>query len=204
MGESAVLIPVTSQEEAFAMRAAVTAAAAAGRIAGLVDVVVGEHNVVIVFDPLRLDPAAVVAIAASAPALDRRHEQVMEIPVVYDGADLRDVAEQVGHSVGDVVRRHGEPLYTAAFIGFSPGFAYLTGLDTALHLPRRDTPRERVPPGSVAMAGPYTSVYPQATPGGWWLLGHTSVRMFDVRRAGAESAVAPGDRVRFVPAGDPL
>ena len=90
---------------------------------------------------------------------------------MYDGEDLADVAAACGMSTDEVVRRHVAGRYTCAFCGFAPGFAYLTGLDPALHLPRRPTPRTRVPAGAVAIAAEYTAVYPSPSPGGWHLLG---------------------------------
>jgi KipI family sensor histidine kinase inhibitor len=129
-----------------------------------------------------------------------------EIPVVYDGADLAEVAEETGLSPEEVVARHAGREYLVGWLGFSPGFGYLTGLDPALHVARRATPRTSVPAGSVAIAGPLAAVYPSASPGGWRLLGRTSVRLWDERRE-PPAALAPGQRVRFRPvdeAGEPL
>ncbi|MFI4921043.1 MAG: allophanate hydrolase subunit 1, partial [Gammaproteobacteria bacterium] len=88
------------------------------------------------------------------------------------------------------------PVYEVAFLGFSPGFAYLTGLDPKLQLPRLATPRTRTPEGAVAMAGEFTGIYPQATPGGWQVLGLTTAKLFDATRA-SPALFAPGDQVRF-------
>jgi KipI family sensor histidine kinase inhibitor len=122
----------------------------------------------------------------------------VEIPVVYDGADLAEVAELSGLTVREVLDRHSSAEYTVAYLGFSPGFGYLTELDPVLRLPRRKTPRTSVPAGSVAIAGPYTAVYPSASPGGWRLLGRTDLVLWDVRRD-PPSLLGPGDKVRFVP-----
>lgn len=119
------------------------------------------------------------------------------LPVRYDGADLAEVAQLTGLDRAEVVRRHTAGEYTVAFGGFIPGFAYLTGLDPLLHLPRRSTPRERVPAGSVAIAGEFSAVYPTATPGGWLLLGTCGVPLFDVDRV-PPALLPPGTRVRFV------
>jgi len=118
--------------------------------------------------------------------------------VTYDGPDLAEVAELTRLSVDEVVRLHAEATYTAAFLGFAPGWAYLTGLDERLVVPRRAQPRERVPSGAVAIAGPYTGVYPRESPGGWRLLGSADVVLFD---PGSErpALIEAGDRVRFVP-----
>ena len=122
------------------------------------------------------------------------------IPVVYDGPDLSYVAEQTGLSTDEVIRHHSEPEYLVYLLGFAPGFAYLGDLHPALVLPRRASPRTRVPAGSVAIAGAQTGVYPLTTPGGWHLLGSTPVRMFDPAREPA-ALLRAGDRVCFEPVG---
>jgi KipI family sensor histidine kinase inhibitor len=96
-----------------------------------------------------------------------------------------------------VVARHTAAEHVVAFLGFLPGFAYLVGGDELLHVPRLDEPRTQVPAGSVAIAGPYSGVYPRASPGGWRLLGSTSTPMFDATRE-SPALLAPGDRVRFI------
>lgn len=125
-----------------------------------------------------------------------------EIPVVYDGEDLPDVAQACGVSTAEVVRLHSSTEYVVAFLGFSRGFPYLSGLPAALQLPRRSPPRTRVPAGSVAIAFDQCGVYPMATPGGWHLLGRTDRQLFDPERQ-PPSELSPGDRVRFVDVGPP-
>ncbi len=124
---------------------------------------------------------------------------VVTVPVVYDGADLEPVAELAGVGVDEVIARHTGCELVVGWLGFAPGFAYLTGLDPVLHVPRLGTPRTSVPAGSVAVAGPYSAVYPSASPGGWRLLGHTTLRVWDVA-ADPPSPFRPGTRVRFEPA----
>ncbi|TDD41232.1 allophanate hydrolase subunit 1 [Nonomuraea terrae] len=124
---------------------------------------------------------------------------VVTIPVVYDGADLESVAGLAGLPVEEVIARHTGRELVVGWLGFAPGFAYLTGLDPVLHMPRLDTPRTSVPAGSVAVAGPYSAVYPAASPGGWRLLGRTSTPVWDVS-ADPPSLFRPGMRVRFEPA----
>ncbi|MGY4645412.1 5-oxoprolinase subunit B family protein [Cellulomonas sp. URHB0016] len=124
--------------------------------------------------------------------------RLVTLEVVYDGVDLAEVADLVGRSVGEVVALHSAPTYTVAFGGFMPGFAYLVGLDPALRVPRRDSPRPRVPAGSVAIADEYSAVYPADTPGGWRLLGRCDATLFDVRRT-PPALLPPGTAVRFVP-----
>ena len=130
--------------------------------------------------------------APTAPA--RTHELVVH----YDGPDLADVAEHTRLSVDEVVRRHAAGDYVVAFLGFSPGFPYLAGLDPALATPRRATPRTSVPGGAVAIADDVTGIYPTASPGGWQVIGHVDAALFDVTR-NPPALLAPGDRVRFVP-----
>lgn len=120
------------------------------------------------------------------------------IPVVYDGADLEEVAKRTGLSVDEVVARHSGRWYDVYVVGFAPGWAYLGELDRSLALPRRTSPRTRVPAGSVAIAGTQTGVYPCAIPGGWHLIGRTDTVMFDVSRD-EPALLRIGDRVRFEP-----
>jgi inhibitor of KinA len=118
------------------------------------------------------------------------------IPVWYGGEDLHEVAAHVQLSPEEVIARHTRVAYRVAMLGFAPGFPYLLGLDPALAMPRRSTPRTCVPAGSVAIGGQQTGIYPQALPGGWQLIGRTPLRMFDPA-ADAPSLLSPGDRVRF-------
>lgn len=129
------------------------------------------------------------AAAASGP--------LVEVPTVYDGADLAEVAALWGVSEEAAVRIHTAPDYVVAFCGFAPGFGYLTGLPPQYHPPRRATPRSAVPAGSVAAAGEFTGVYPRSSPGGWQLLGRTSLPLWDAGRRPA-ALLEPGVRVRFV------
>lgn len=127
-----------------------------------------------------------------------------EVPVVYggaDGPDLAEVATRLGIPPAEVVRLHGSTEYEVEMLGFMPGFAYLGPLPAALELPRRATPRTRLPRGSIAIAGRQTGIYPAASPGGWHVLGRTSVALFDPARR-PPALLQPGDRVRFRPVGE--
>lgn len=150
--------------------------------------------------------AAVRRVGSDAGAVDvaggAAATEVVELPAVYDGADLAEVAAMTGLTVDEVVERHSAATYTVAFGGFMPGFAYLVGLDPVLRVPRRATPRERVPRGALAVADEFTAVYPAATPGGWRLLGRCDVPLFDVTRT-PPALLTPGTRVRFVRAPAP-
>jgi KipI family sensor histidine kinase inhibitor len=123
----------------------------------------------------------------------------VEIPVRYDGPDLHEVARLTGFSAEEVAARHMRAEYVVGFLGFAPGFAYLLGGDERLRVERRAEPRERVPAGSVALAGPYSGIYPRESPGGWQLIGSTTAALFDATRD-PPALLSPGDRVRFVPA----
>lgn len=120
------------------------------------------------------------------------------IPTYYDGSDLSEVAERLRLPESEVVRLHSETVYTVFMIGFLPGFPYLGVLPEVLQLPRRDTPRLRVPAGAVAIAGAQTGIYPQASPGGWHLIGRTDFPLFDVALQ-SPARLQPGMRVKFVP-----
>ena len=144
----------------------------------------------------------------SEPAIadvSRRETVVHVLPVRYDGPDLAAVAAACGITPERVIGLHTAATYVVAAVGFQPGFAYLTGLDPALRLPRRAAPRRRVSPGAVAIAAAYAAVYPHASPGGWHLIGETAEELFSARQprdgeghdAGARLRV--GDRVRFTP-----
>lgn len=134
------------------------------------------------------------------PAGAARAEKAIEIPVRYDGPDLADVAAVWGVPEHEVPAIHAAAEFRVAFCGFAPGFGYLTGLPSRYDVPRRATPRTAVPAGSVALAGPYTGVYPRSSPGGWQLIGTTDAVLWDHARVPA-ALLAPGARVRFVPAG---
>lgn len=195
MGEGAVLVEVADFAEAHALRRALLDSP----LPGVRELIPGHSSLLIVADPLSLD---MDSVAASLPALAQAPVipgRLHDFTVTYDGEDLAAVAKQLGLAEDDIVRRHTAPLYDVAFLGFVPGFPYLTGLDPGLRLPRRPRPRTRVPPGSVAMADGYTGIYPQATPGGWHILGRCAVRLFDATR-GEPALLMPGDRVRFVAA----
>ena len=125
--------------------------------------------------------------------------RLIEIPALYDGEDLDEVAQACGLTREGVIEAHAGQDYTVLMLGFSPGFAYMGFVDQQLQRPRRKTPRTRVPAGAIAIAGPQTGIYPRALPGGWNLLGRTSRTLFDPSAGDAPSLLMPGDSVRFVP-----
>jgi len=166
---------------------------------GVVELVPAYRTVLIVADPGQaeaLDDLAARLPGLELPPAEAVAGETVEIPVRYDGEDLPEVAGLTGLEPEEVVRRHTAPEYTVAFLGFSPGFPYLVGLDPALQVPRRDTPRTSIPAGSVGLAGNQTGIYPTATPGGWQLIGRTEVTLFDPARD-PPALLAPGTRLRF-------
>jgi len=198
VGAHALLVEVSSGDEAQALHAELLQRRAEGSLpAG--EIVPAARTVLLdgVSDPVRLT-AELTALAL--PPVPEQARETVEIPVRYDGPDLADVAAHWGVSAREVARVHAGTEFRVAFCGFAPGFGYLTGLPARCDVPRRPTPRTAVPAGSVALAGPYTGVYPRSSPGGWQLIGTTDLVLWDPARAPA-ALLSPGTRVRFVPVG---
>jgi KipI family sensor histidine kinase inhibitor len=191
-GTDSVLVEVDSLDEVEAVRAAVASAA----LPDVVELVPAARTVLVTARPGGLP--AVRDVLASADLSHRAPTAAEEvvIPVTYDGPDLELVADTAGLTPAEVVELHAGAEYRVAFCGFAPGFAYLTGLPGPLRQPRLDSPRTRVPEGSVGVAGEFTAAYPRATPGGWRLIGRTDAPLFDPRRP-TPALLAPGHRVRF-------
>ena len=198
-GDDAVLVQLPGLAEVRALDDAVRAARAVDPdAAGIVEQVPAARTLLLrVRDGV--DPASLAVQrwwdARRAPVPPSAVAEV-RLAVDYDGPDLADVARLTRLTVDEVVARHTGASYTVAFGGFMAGFAYLVGLDPALRVPRLDSPRERVPAGSVAIADEFSAVYPAATPGGWRLLGRCDVTLFDVERD-RPALLQPGTRVRF-------
>ena len=168
----------------------------------VVDVVPGARTVLVTTAPgTDLDRLGTLLGGLTLPEASATGGEPLRVPVVYDGADLDEVASLTGLSREQVIERHAGSSYVVAYLGFAPGFGYLAGLDERLHVPRRDSPRTAVPAGSVAIAGPYAAIYPSASPGGWRLLGRTTLRLWDPDRE-PPSLLQPGTQVRFVPGGE--
>ena len=196
VGDDALLVEVSSGEEAQALHAELVRRRAEGALA-VREIVPAARTVLLdgLADPARL---ASELTAAEVPPAPPRTGDVVEIPVRYDGPDLADVAAHWGVAEEEVSRVHAGTEFRVAFCGFAPGFGYLTGLPARYDVPRRATPRTAVPAGSVALAGPYTGVYPRSSPGGWQLIGTTDAVLWDHTRVPA-ALLSPGTRVRFVP-----
>ena len=198
-GERALLVEVDDLETVHRLHAALRALAQPG----VVELVPGYRTLLLVAQQGRaqvLDELAADLPELELPDADAVAGEPVEIPVRYDGEDLPEVARLTGLDAEEVVRRHTAPEYTVAFLGFSPGFPYLVGLDPALEVPRRDTPRTSIPAGSVGLAGTQTGIYPTASPGGWQLIGRTEVTLFDPDRD-PPALLGPGSRLRFTVAG---
>jgi inhibitor of KinA len=172
----------------------------------VLEAVPSYRSLLVIHDPLRTSRERVVERLRSlveeleqAPAL--APQRVVRIPTCYGGVhgpDLAEVARLAGMTADEVVRRHAAPSYLVHFLGFTPGFPYLGGLDPGLATPRLDSPRARIPAGSVAIGGVQTGIYPVESPGGWRIVGRTPLRLFDPR-VESPFLLDPGDGLRFVP-----
>jgi KipI family sensor histidine kinase inhibitor len=192
-GDRALLAEVTDLAAVAALRAALERSPLPGQR----ELVPAARTVLVRLDraPSEADVAALRRLPLDEADGPAEGPQV-ELPVVFDGPDLADVAELTGRSVPALVEALTAARLSVAFGGFAPGFGYLTGLPAELHVPRRATPRTRVPAGSVGLAGPFAGAYPQASPGGWQLVGRTDAVLFDVDRD-PPALLVPGARVRL-------
>lgn len=206
-GDTALLVVVAEEASETATGAvlALFAALSARPPRGLVDLRPAYATLLVVFDPRATTHDDVEdAVAPLLPGPDRPlapAARTVEVPVCYGpecAPDLGDVARHAGLAPDAAAALHAGAAYRVAFLGFSPGFAYLLGLPPRLAMPRLAVPRVAVPAGSVAIGGAQAGLYPRATPGGWRLVGRTALPLFEACREPA-SLLAPGDAVRFVP-----
>lgn len=206
-GRDALLVDLASLEEVDAVHRALRGDLEAGSLPGVVEVVPAARTVLVA----ARDASALDAVRARLDTVDLAagslaagsDDEVVELPVHYDGEDLELVAADAGIDPAEVVARHTGASYTVAFGGFAPGFAYLAGLPEELQQPRLDSPRPRIPTGAVGVAGEFSGVYPRASPGGWRLIGRLTADapvLFDPDRDPPALLVA-GTRVRFRDAG---
>ncbi len=203
-GALLVEFPGFSDAEANSAAAAIGRRLTAQKIAGVHDAVPGARTLLILFDPEVVSRAALEGLLHTSPASRDSADRTFRIPVCYGGArglDLDELARGLGLSPDEFARLHGSAEYRVAFIGFSPGFPYLTGLPEPLHSPRLSSPRPQVPAGSVGIGGEYTGIYPSSTPGGWRLIGNAPVRLFNAT-ATPPALLSAGDRVLFEAIGE--
>jgi inhibitor of KinA len=206
-GDSALLVELPPSIDPVTSGRVIALAGALARRHGAVvrDLVVGYCSLTVYFDPLAVDSdwleTEVRGLAEEAEGAAEVGGALVEVPVCYGGElgpDLPDVARAAGCSEDEVVALHSGAEYRVYLVGFVPGFPYLASVDPRLALPRRASPRQKVPAGSVAIAAGQTGIYPMETPGGWHLIGRTPVRPYDPSRR-QPFLFRAGDRVRFTP-----
>ncbi|MCU0520375.1 MAG: 5-oxoprolinase subunit PxpB [Anaerolineae bacterium] len=207
VGEAAFTVELSASVDSALNRRvhALDAALAATATGGIVECVPSYRSLLVIYDPDTVSSACLgsllLELALAVPAADTATTgRVVEIPVQYGGEagpDLEDVARHCHLTPTEVIRLHSRTAYQVAMLGFTPGFAYLLGLPQALSTPRLETPRFRVEPGSVGIAGDQTGVYALSSPGGWRIIGRTPLELFDLRRPDPFMLKA-GDEVQFV------
>jgi KipI family sensor histidine kinase inhibitor len=195
-GDEALLLQFDNTTDVLAWAAALRDAA----LPGVLDIVPASRTVLLKLDGPRQQAAVRrrlrtlrvdAGMVATAPAVEP-----MVIDVVYDGADLAEVADRTGLTTAQVINAHTATPWQVGFGGFAPGFAYLVGGDPRLSVPRRSEPRSSVPAGAVGLAGEFTGIYPRRSPGGWQLIGHTDVVLWDIDRPDP-ALLTPGMWVQF-------
>jgi len=205
-GDTALVVEFGDQvDRAVSDRVIALAEAVAARaIPGVVELVPTFRSLMVHYDPLRVGhdelEAAISPLLGEVGAIEHR-DRLFTLPVSYGGVlgpDLEEVAERTGLAPAEVIRLHSAVTYHVYAIGFLPGYPYMGDGPQELSLPRRETPRLRVPMGSVCIAFRQTGIYSLESPAGWHLLGRTPVRLFDIRRE-KPVLLAPGDKVRFEP-----
>jgi KipI family sensor histidine kinase inhibitor len=198
-GDRGILIEPTDEAELARVRASLES----GLPAGVADWIVGASTILLTLDrevdlatvsrALQAREVAGTVAASAAP------ESVLEVPVRYDGADLDELSAHLGMSRDELIQRHSTTEWVCQFIGFAPGFGYLRSVGGApFQVPRRAQARTAVPAGAVALADGYSAIYPRVSPGGWQLIGTTTLTVWDAVRQ-PPNLVASGRRVRFVP-----
>jgi KipI family sensor histidine kinase inhibitor len=195
-GDQALLLQFDSTAEVLAWAAALHEA----DLPGVLDVVAAAHTLLVKLDGpryqnvvrhrLRKLQVSTDAIPAAPP------EECTVIDVVYDGADLTEVADRAGLTTAQVINAHTATPWRVGFCGFAPGFAYLVGGDARLAVPRRSEPRSSVPAGAVGLADEFCGIYPRRSPGGWQLIGHTDAVLWDIDRPNP-ALLTPGMWVQF-------
>jgi len=207
LGDSAVLIQLgdeidlTINQRVHALANLITASS----IDGIIETVPAYATLLVHYDPLMLSFAQIknhlLTKLSQAQENETRKPRLVEVSVQYGGEfgiDLESVASHLRLSVEDVIRIHSEKTYTVYMMGFTPGYPYMGKLDDAIIMPRLETPRTKVPAGTVAIAGSQTGIYSIESPGGWNLIGWTPLKLFDPE-SNSPFLFAPGDEVKFAP-----
>lgn len=204
LNETALLAELGTRLDTALNTRAIALAAALKKRRDVRQAVAGYATVTVQFDPdqitLEALGTAIRRLATKRPPIEEPG-RLHRIPVVYDGPDLDSVAVRLGLTAQQVVDLHTHPIYRVFLVGFVPGWAYMGPLAEELELPRLDVPRKLVPAGSVAIAGRQTGIYPLPSPGGWHLIGRTSVKLFFPDRD-PPSLFRAGDRVKFFRVGE--
>jgi inhibitor of KinA len=207
LGDSALLVHLGEEIDLVTNRRVHALAALIDRssLEGVIETVPAYATLSIHYDPLLQTYKSLSELVASkldqADALALNKARLIEVPVQYGGeygVDLALVAEYHRMRVEDVIRIHSSKTYTIYMMGFTPGFPYMGKLDDVIVTPRLETPRTHVPAGTVAIAGSQTGIYPIDSPGGWRLIGHTSLQLLDLTSE-TPFLFSPGDEVRFLP-----
>jgi inhibitor of KinA len=201
LGDTALLAELGTRLDTALNTRSIALAAALKKRRDVRQAVAGAASVTVQFDPDQIThdamAAAIRRLATRRPPMEEPG-RLHRIPVTYDGPDLEAVASAVHIGESRLIELHCRPIYRVFLVGFVPGWAYLGPLPDELVLPRKATPRTQVPAGSVAIAGEMTGIYPLATPGGWHLIGRTSVKLF-LPDSDPPSLFRAGDRVKFFP-----
>lgn len=199
LGDSALLAELGTRLDTALNTRAIALAGALRKRRDVRQAIAGYASVTVHFDPDRITHealgAAIKRLAAKRPPVEEPG-RLHRIPVVYDGQDMDEVSSRLKLSPQDIIAMHTRPIYRVFLVGFVPGWAYLGPLPEELELPRRHVPRTLVPAGSVAIAGRQTGIYPLPSPGGWHLIGRTSVKLFLPDRD-PPCLFRAGDRVKF-------
>ena len=199
LGDTALLAELSTRLETAINTRAIALAAALKKRRDVRQAIAGYASVTVQFDPELAThdslSAAIKRLAAKRPPM-AEPGRLHRIPVNYDGPDIAEVGDRLQLTREQIIEIHSRPIYRVFLVGFVPGWAYLGPLPKELVLPRRAVPRTLVPAGSVAMAGRQTGIYPLPTPGGWHLIGRTSVKLF-LPDSEPPCLFRAGDRVKF-------
>ncbi|NHD18680.1 MULTISPECIES: allophanate hydrolase subunit 1 [unclassified Actinopolyspora] len=194
LADAGLLVELDDLESVHALYSALSRSS----LPGVTDLVPAARTLLLQLDPRHADPVELERVVRETRPDPGGipEKELVRVPVVYDGADLGEVAELTGLSEREVVSEHTGTDWTVAFGGFAPGFGYLAGGSPGLEVPRRSESRTRVPRGAVGLAGKFSGIYPRSSPGGWQLIGRTELEIWNTDRQ-PPALLRPGVRVRF-------